>query len=52
MCQEETKDLVELSSVLHSYGLSLLAEHLFQIFVVSRVPEYRDACKWVSYGNQ
>lgn len=37
------KNIVELFFVQHSYGLSLLAGYLFQIFVVSHVLDYRES---------
>ena len=51
MCEGGKKNIVELFFVLYSYGLSLLAGYLFQIFVVSHVLDYRESCKWVSYGS-
>lgn len=49
--QEKKRNIVELFFALYSYRLSLLAGYLFQIFVVSRVLDYRESCKWVSDGS-
>lgn len=49
--KEEKRNTAELFFALNSYGLSLLAGDLFQIFVVSHVLDYRESCKWVSDGS-
>lgn len=51
MCEGGKKTIAELFFVPYSYGLSSLVGYLSQAFVVSHALDYRESCKWVSYGS-
>jgi hypothetical protein len=51
MCEGRKEEIGELSFVVCSYRLSFVDGYLFQIFVVFRVLNSRDACKLVSDGS-